>query len=427
MIYLGLLIFFVLEYVRPSNYFPELLRVNSLLPLTVSVAAILKSGKVSNTAVLQEPSTQRLLVFLGLLVISALTSDVTERAINLLWAVVGYVLIYVVIVKQATSVSALKGIFAALVLVHVAIAALNPQIFGSLDREYITAGPFLGDGNDFALSLNIAVPLSLFLMLDTRRMPVRLLWMGITLFLVFCIIVTQSRGGTIALLCVGLYYWSLSKQKLRIGGAAAVALVMVLVAAPPTYFERMQDLTNTEEGSAQGRIQAWRAGTRMAIDNPILGVGAGLFGVMYGAAYGSAIGPQTAHSIYFLILGELGFPGIIWLLAHLWSEYAANHRLRRAIVARHGTSEGRRELLLLISTSAALIAFATGGAFLSAVYYPHLYVIAGLLVASRRLALAEQEGSPVSAASSPREVSVHWALRPAASGAPGALKGRLRS
>ena len=65
---------------------------------------------------------------------------------------------------------------------------------------------------------------------------------------------------------------------------------------------------------------------------------------------------------------------------------------------------------LLASLSASVIAFATGGAFLSAVYYPHMFVIGGLLVAGRRVVrsrLAEERApAPVAVeTSTPRSLA----------------------
>lgn len=416
MIYLGLLLFFVLEYVRPSNAFPWMARANSIVPILVSLGAIVASGRVTNADVFEAPATRSFLVFMGLLLLSVLTTDVTWRAVDITWAVIGYMLIYWAIAKTVTSFRLLKGLFFALVLTHVVIAALNPQIFTSGEREYMVAGTFLEDGNDFALSVNIVLPLCLFLMLDTRRTIARLFYGALTLFLVLCIVVTQSRGGTLALICVGVVYWTTSRQKVRIGLAAAAAVTMIMLVAPPAYFGRMQDLTNTEEGSAHGRIEAWTAGTKMAGDSPLLGVGAGMFAVMYGAKYGSPIGPQTAHSIYFLILGELGVPGFVWLVVHILTQYAANHRLRRQLVT-DDAERWRREALLMTSTGASLVAYATGGAFLSAVYSPHIYVVTALLVVSRRIVHDELSAvrTAVAATSPPvAETSLHWALRPRA-------------
>lgn len=413
MIYYGILLFFVLEYLRPSNYVPALSHVNSGLPITVAIAAIFSKGGVSNSVVVQETASKWLFFFIGLILLSVATADVTSRAFDVLGVVIGYFLIYWAIAKTIVTKKQLKGLFSIIVLVHVGVAVTNPQLLSSDTREYLLAAPFMGDGNDFALSVNIAIPLCLYMLFDSRRVWERLLYGAGLLFLVFCVIATQSRGGTLALVCVGVYYWFKSKKKLLTGMGAVVAVAMVLVLAPPAYFQRMNDATNTEEGSAQGRIQAWNAAVRMAVDSPLLGVGAGHFGVMYGAKYRrEGVGAQTAHSIYFLILGELGLPGLVMLIGYIAANLAQNRRTARMVTKRGGPGAAS-DVALLASVSASLIAFATCGAFLSAIYYPHMYVIAGLLVASRRVALLEAASGTTSPVAAPKkEIELHRALQP---------------
>jgi O-antigen ligase len=178
-------------------------------------------------------------------------------------------------------------------------------------------------------------------------------------------------------------------------GAIGIALLIGLVFyyAPPQYFERMDTLKlagEDRDGSAQGRMLTWEAGMSMAADHPFLGVGAGHFPVKYGVEYRpkgippTAIPWQTAHSIYFLVLGELGVPGILFLLAMLLVNFFSAERLLGAI-KRNSTPESSTYLHLITSLNASLIAFAVGGAFLSALYYPHIYILAALWEGGREL------------------------------------------
>ena len=50
----------------------------------------------------------------------------------------------------------------------------------------------------------------------------------------------------------------------------------------------------------------------------------------------------------------------------------------------------------LLYSAAAMIGFAVAGAFLSATYYPHLYVLTGLMISARALASGET-GLPANA------------------------------
>lgn len=415
MIYYGLLAFFALEYIRPGSYLPALnaLHLNTLVPALICAKTFLGEAPVTTQDALADKNTKRIGTLIALILLSVLTADVTEYAYNKFIAVIGYVLVFWVINKQIVDLRQLKGIFKALVLVHVVIGALTPEMFTSGQRTYIASGSFLGDGNDFALSVNIAVPMCLFLLTNETKMRQKLFWGAALLFLVFAIVATQSRGGTLALVAVGLYYWAKSNRKGITALMGLLAIAVVFALAPSGYFERMHNVANTEEGSAQGRIQAWSAGLRMAADHPLLGVGAGHFFMVYGSRYGKEGAPwQNAHSIYFQILAELGIPGILTLLWCIFGNLLENRKVLHEIRARDPDGSVLTAQLLA-STSATMIAFAAGGAFLSAVYYPHIFMVAAVMTASRRIALRQAEHAagataPVPAAS---HITIHPALR----------------
>jgi putative inorganic carbon (hco3(-)) transporter len=251
----------------------------------------------------------------------------------------------------------------------------------------------------------------LFMFFDSKRFVSRFFYGAALIVFVFAIVATQSRGGTLALLCVGAYYWSKSENKVAMLAVAVVLAVLALSYAPPAYFARMNDMTNTEEGSAQARVEAWKRATEMAVQSPIVGIGAGHFGVIYGARYQRP--NQNAHSIYFLVLAELGFPGFIVLLWFIGSNLVRNRQATKD-VSRANTSAARTQLGLLAAMSAAVIAYATGGAFLNAIYYPHMYVLAALAVATRRIVRQTvTDNVPV-----PQKPSItyHWALQPVLGG-----------
>lgn len=391
-IYYGLLLFFLLEYVRIGNFVPGVtaLHLNSVLPLTVFAASVFARGPVSNQDVLKEPSTRMFILLLGLIGASVLVAAVTMYTVETFITVLGYVLIYYVIVRQATTLSRIKGLFIVLVLVHLILLALTPEMLTDPNtRHYVSSGTFLGDGNDFALSVTMAIPLALFLFGEAKALYGRILAGVALLLLVLAVVATQSRGGTLALASVGVYYWFKSPRKVVTAAGVVIALAAALTFAPPRYFERMNTIATYEtDGSAQGRIQAWKAGTAMMLSNPVFGVGAGQFSGSFPQFAEGETGWKTAHSIYFLTLGELGLPGIVLLLSIIIRSLSANQRASRRLRAR-GEPSTSRSTKLLSCLSASMIAYGVAGAFLSATYYPHMFVLAGLMAAGRRLTHAE--------------------------------------
>lgn len=385
--------------------------------VTAIVGTFVRKSPVPNRDLLAEPNTIAMIVFLGLLCISTVFALITWNAFDVTKNVFAYTLIYTVLVRQLGDLDRIRGVFMALVGVHVLAIALSPGIFAdSSGRASVSAGAFLSDGNDFALSVNICLPMCLFLLQESRKKLPKMCWLGTIALLVMAIIATKSRGGTIALVIMGVHVWLKSRRKALIAACVLGAAIVIFIAAPPAYFNRMSTMTDTEEGSAQARINAWKDAIAMATSNPLLGAGAGHFPSAYGARNG---GPwMTAHSIYFLLLGELGLPGIGVLLFLIFYNLFANGRLQRQL-KEFDPERTATAANLLACTSASMVSFAVAGAFLSAAYYPHLYVIAGLLSATRyvvRQQMAAQfatDGAPHEARAAVPVPVTHGVISPA--------------
>lgn len=387
MLFAGFLFSVFMEYVRPGSYLPiiDMLRLNSLVPLAVLVATVFHKSEVSDGELFRNRNTKWLLFFMALLAVSVLIADVTEYSFKIFKLVLGFVFWYYMIVKLVTTRQRLIAVFATLAISHVVLLILNPQVvLNPATRSYIHGNAFLGDGNDYSLSVVIVVPLCIYLLLEAKTFWPRVFWLVALLGLILGVVGTQSRGASIALACVFLFLWWKGKQK-AFGLVLIGAIVAIVVSfAPPVYFERLGTVVNyQEEGSAMGRIIAWRTAVRMAQKYPLQGVGTGHFPVKLGTEfrppeYGSQNLPWlTAHSMYFLILGELGIPGIAFLLAMLIGNYLINNRLMRES---RQSNDGMDRMFLMLNAS--LIAFAVGGAFLSVAYYPHLYILTGIWTAA---------------------------------------------
>jgi probable O-glycosylation ligase (exosortase A-associated) len=392
MLYYGLLVSFVLEYVRPGTYLPLInaLKLNAAVPILVFVLALYVQRQNANADILAHRNSKWLAFFMGLLALSVLRADVTLYSFNIFKTILGYVFLYFVVAKLLDDYKKLNGLILTLLLCHVVLLILNPVVITNPEtRSYIEGVTFLGDGNDFSLSIVLLIPLGLhFLLNATYKNLYKVSILVVIGALMLGVIGTSSRGGFIAAIAVVCYLWWRGRSKGR-GSLVVLALVLAVYSyAPPVFFERMDTIrTYEEDGSAVGRIMAWNSAIRMANDNPLRGVGSGHFSVKLGTEYQP---PEyefqnlpwlTAHSVYFLALGELGYPGLFFVLAILYFNIRSGERIIKKV--RQSPSKlARRYESLFLHMNASLIGFAVGGAFLSALYYPHLYVISGIYVAA---------------------------------------------
>ncbi len=404
-LYWWLLLVIFFEYARPASYFPPLgvLPLNSALPLGLTLVSFFAPGLRPAREIFKDRMARWPLLFIGFILFSMSYADVSMRAYMVFKLTLGYVFLYWIIVRIITTEQRLRGMFLMLIISHLFLLAMNPQVvLDPESRHYIRGASFLGDGNDYSLSLCILLPLAMLLAMHTQNKMSRLFYWGVMGIVLLAVIGTQSRGATLGIGAVFGYLWLQSSRKGAGLAAILVALVVVLIYAPPVYFQRIGTITNYEnESSAEGRIQAWKAGMRMATHN-VLGVGAGNFPNSF-PKYRSEDAPvrwMTAHSMYFLILGELGILGLLLLLRLIFGNVIENGRLRRELVKKAtgppdspdpkaaAAPDLQRSVTVLKFMNASMFGFAVAGAFLSVAYYPHIFVLTGLMIAARSIVAA---------------------------------------
>jgi probable O-glycosylation ligase (exosortase A-associated) len=156
------------------------------------------------------------------------------------------------------------------------------------------------------------------------------------------------------------------KSNYKMLSTVAIACVLALSIAfmPENWQARMETIaTYEQDSSAQGRLQAWEMAWNLAIDRPIVGGGHDFLtneSVWY--TYQSIGTPRAAHSIYFQVLGEHGFIGLVLYILIGLNGWLLAKRVARE-TARHPEFEWAPLLMRMIQVS--LIGFAVGGAFLS--------------------------------------------------------------
>lgn len=377
---------FAIEYLGLGYRFPALnaMRI-SLLASAVVVLYIIGKNRVGD---LFAQKQAKLLLFLLLMTSASIIYAIVQtHSLNALKAQIGYFMIFVsgyFLLRDAKRTDAFLILLTAF---HLILVYLNlPKFFSEVRAGAFQAGYFLGDGNDFAWALNIVLPFTLYGAHRVRSKLLKLLCLCAFGVLIFGIIGSASRGATLAA-CAGMVYLLMSSRKKSLVFAfVLLASGLVFTLAPSTYFERMETLGSYEEdSSAKSRLIAWKAATNMALENP-LGVGAGNFNSAYGRIYRpeDALSNRwiSAHSIYFVVLGEYGFIGLIVLIMLIISNIKDNVRTRKLIIANNGGA-GNIPDYWPVYLNMSIIAYAVGGIFLGGINYPHLYVLTFLTLSAK--------------------------------------------
>jgi probable O-glycosylation ligase (exosortase A-associated) len=244
---------------------------------------------------------------------------------------------------------------------------------------------FIQDNNALALSLAMIIPLLRFLQVTNKTRWVQLALgcgMGLT---VIAILGTYSRGGLIALVATCALLLLRSGRKIMFATLGVAVLFGAVKVMPQEWFDRMYTIqTYDEDASAQGRLDAWRFGLTLAKARPITGGGFRAFERSSGdlfRQYGEAGAvPRDAHSIYFKVLGEHGFPGLILFLSIGVSAVFSSSWIRKKTRNKPELAWARE---LATMSQISLTAYAVGGAFLGMTYFDLPYHLIVFIVLTK--------------------------------------------
>jgi len=277
-----------------------------------------------------------------------------------------------------------------------AIRGALPLIRNNIVR--IRAFGFFNDPNDLALILVVMLPFVARLILGRGSMlPRRVLGLAIAGVMVYCIYLTNSRGGWLALGVTALVYFYLNYSKKAGTVLLAIALPLLIFLGP----SRMEGLS-ADDSSSRGRLAAWAAGNEMLKRWPLFGAGKERYTEF-------AEDSKVAHNSFVHCYGELGLFGyFFWLgliIASLKDGRALTRAARKSLEEKSG--EGNRptgpppedgtdlpkapkvsvESLSTLARDlmAALAGYLAAGFFLSRTYEYPLFILFAMFAALRCL------------------------------------------
>ncbi|MBF0446710.1 MAG: putative O-glycosylation ligase, exosortase A system-associated [Magnetococcales bacterium] len=354
--------------------------------------------------------------------------------------------IYLMLLITFLTVGSRRSITILVVIIAVSIGffGIKGGVFTILTGgQFHILGPedsFFYDNNTFALAEVMVIPLFMFFRTQLKNRWLRLFVLICTVLAVIAVIGSYSRGGLVGLMVVIFFFWLRTPGKIKI--TVFIPLVMVVIFSsmpekwqdrmsvlaesvtvikpvkdfiedPPNLFESRSafdesnnpfnldetddDFFETEESrlladmSVQGRFQAWGFAWNLALDRPIFGGGFHAFTQRAYDIYYPGVIRRDAHSIYFEVMGEQGFGGLlIWLLLHF-----SVFRMQGSIVRRTKNVE---ELLwaheLARYMGIGLLGYYSAGAFLGLAYFDLPFHYLAIIIILQKVVNKELSNRP---------------------------------
>jgi O-antigen ligase len=237
------------------------------------------------------------------------------------WLEFGVGFLLLVLLLWAFSKDSKRPLILGLIGISVAIALslvdwLAPTFLPSIGVNWLSAGPesnravgaFISPNRLGAVAGIMVIVGALQTLISNRW---RWLWAALTALAAVALLASFSRGALLGLaIAVGVLFAIRSR---RVAAAYFVAVVIIAIVAVPLYVgARVAGSGGTLEillENDRGRIDAWLAGFRMILEEPIFGHGFHSFRVL-GERYGATDGLLTAHNEFIGLWAENGVVAI---------------------------------------------------------------------------------------------------------------------
>ena len=270
----------------------------------------------------------------------------------------------------------------------IGIFGIKGGLFGlATGLHYRVWGPpdsFIADNNQLGVALIMILPLIQFLASQTRSRWMRLGLNGAMGLDIVSILCTYSRGAFLGLAITLFAFWLKARRRLLSGIVAVCVLGTVLTFLPSTWYERMYTIDDYQhDESAQGRINSWVFAIKIAADHF---TGGGFRVVDNSALYFRYIPyadvVHNFHSIYFEMLGEHGYVGLILFLSLIIVALATAQSIIRAS-RKHADLAWAAQLASAIQV--AIVGYCAAGSFVNLGFYDLFYALLAILTSTRVL------------------------------------------
>lgn len=396
--WIGILVWSWLSYMNPHRQtwgFAYDMPFAMLVAVTLLVAMVLSKEKFrlpwSGTLVLW-------LMFLAWMSLSTYLAIYPDRAMTLYETIIKIqimTLVTLMVITDPGKIRALIWVIVGSIGFYSVKGGLFTLLTGGGYRVYGPMDSNISENNAMALATLVVIPLMVYLykVYQHKRWLRQLL--GVSIFLsTISVFGSQSRGALISIAAVAGFFWLKSRSKLATGTGILLLAVLTFSFMPASWHERMATITNYEEDeSAMGRINAWKYSINIASDR-LTGGGINSWSPSTYAVYNpeSTTTNIVAHSIYFSVLADHGWPGLIMYLGLL---FIAWRNLSRVITQnRHSEDTEFRPALLARMLQVSLVAYLSGGAFLSLAYFDLPWHIVAISILLGRLYTSKQAVSP---------------------------------
>jgi len=375
----GLVIFAFLTYIRPQDFVPFLSEGRLVVwVMFFTVAAwVLKEARWRTTRFPLLATDWWMCCLLGMVILSTINVRWLGLSVAVAVEMAKCLILFLMVSVVLDSERKLGGFLCSVLFFTVVMCGLaclqrlGIDVFnvGMVGGNRIQGPGIFNNPNYLAYAAVYAMPVGIWLGFRQRNGFCRIAGLMALAVLVLTVVLTQSRGGVIAMVVV-MSYAVVQRRSVRVrwvAGVLAAAGVFLLMKYGVVRMGTLGEMRG--DAAVMGRIDSWYAGFLMLKSSPLLGIGYGQYLVYFRLA---------AHSSFVQVAAEAGLLGLFFWTGLLFHSF----RGVRLLMKEKAVSEE-----YLLTVEGILLAYCMTGLFATMGLYITLFIACGLATAVQRIAL----------------------------------------
>jgi len=408
---LGMVLFLLYAWIcvgRPQEMVPGLivLRLGLLTGGLALLAWLHAPGRFAEKISLDTPLVRDVMILVGLALLTVPVSIWPSHSLLFLFNVfLKTVLLFFLVIYWCRTIQDVRRLLWVYCLGTISLV-IPGVLSGHTGQERYSLELLSYDANDIALLQVMALPPIVYLYSTSARRA-KVLLAGMALLCLYGIVLTQSRGGFLALVVVGgLMIWRSSLSKSAKWSTVALGVVVFGILAGTAWKERIRTMWDPQteyDQTAGGRTDLWKASLVLLAKRP-WGVGIDNFVTAEGLSHGGLGKWSAPHNSFLQIAVELGVVGLAIFIRLLARTLRSLHLIKLSIkppmlpivmrrLAERQPRAPAREMdesghlyQLAEALEMTLWGFIIAGFFLSQAYSGMLYIMLALGIVFTRLA-----------------------------------------
>jgi probable O-glycosylation ligase (exosortase A-associated) len=371
------------------------------LPLAMYFAAIILVSLITTKEELAKnawPSYFPVLIFLAWTTITlstALAPDAAYVRWSEFWKMQLGLVMTMLAITNRKAITSLIWVLALSIGFYGLKGGLFTIAHGGSYRIWGPVGSAITDNNHLAVALLAAIPLLLWLREQSSQRWIRLALAAIAFLSGIAALGTYSRGALIAAVIGSTVLLVRANRRWPVILGIVVFLPVFASLMPDHYWERIDTIIEYDsDASVQGRFGAWKLAVDVANSHPLGGGFENYRSPQVAAMNTMEPGKgRAAHSIYFQILGDHGWIG---LLSYLLMLAVTAWQLSQTRKNCRAKPEQGWAYSLAGYLQVSFVFILTGGAFLSLAYWEFLFYL--IILSARLEAVSKQPDALISIA-----------------------------